>query len=405
MLYYHIFLMRGGYSYFLRYRRIHRLWSQNPPPPPTVSILIPAHNEELVIEDTLQAMVQLHYPKDKLEVILINDCSTDKTGQIADAYAKRYPFIQVVHTQPPFGGKGKSAALNHGFRRSTGDIIVVYDADNTPEPDAVSNLVLALLKDKKAGVVVGKFRVINARKNWLTRFINVETITFQWLAQAGRWFWFRMVTIPGTNFAIRRSVLEQVGGWDEQALAEDTELSIRVYHAGYHIRFFPAAVTWEQEPETWKVWWKQRTRWVRGNLYVIGKYLFRFRQLHNKKVLLDLFYFLCTYILLFGGILTSHAMLLASLFGLVQIKMGLVSYVLLSLGFLLYMTQSLLALSLENQLTVKNGMAAFLMYCMYTQMWVALVAVSVCLETKRLFLRQDMKWYKTERFDREVHRS
>ncbi|BBP87230.1 hypothetical protein BsIDN1_08480 [Bacillus safensis] len=133
-------------------------------------------------------------------------------------------------------------------------------------------MVLGLLNDPKAGAVVGKFRVINAAKNLLTKFINIETICFQWMAQGGRWKWFGIATIPGTNFAIRRHILEELGGWDVHALAEDTELTIRVYNLGYVIRFFPAAITWEQEPETWKVWWRQRTRWARGNQYVVLKF-------------------------------------------------------------------------------------------------------------------------------------
>lgn len=179
---------------------------------------------------------------------------------------------------------------------------MVYDADNTPEPEAVYHLVIGLNNDKKAGAVVGKFRVVNAKENLLTRFINVETLTFQRLAQAGRWYWFKMTTIPGTNFAIRRSVIEELGGWDEKAISEDTELSFRVYNAGYHIRLFTAAVTWEQEPEpeTLKVWWRQRMRWARGNQYVIFKFLSKFKQVNNK-VRWDLFYFLFTYIFFFGG--------------------------------------------------------------------------------------------------------
>ena len=262
MLFYHIFLMLGGYLEFLKHDKVVKKFSENKEELPMVSILIPAHNEQLVIENTLQAMVNLDYPKDKLEVIPINDNSNDDTGFIVDEYAKRYPFIRPLHTKPPTGGKGKSGALNQGLKHSTGEVIVVYDADNTPEPEAVYHLVLGLNNDKKAAAVVGKFRVLNATENLLTRFINIETLTFQWLAQAGRWHWFKMTTIPGTNFAIRRSVIEKLGGWDEKAISEDTELSFRVYNAGYHIRFFPAAITWEQEPETLKVWWKQRMRWA-----------------------------------------------------------------------------------------------------------------------------------------------
>src|SRR5690625_4592698 len=258
---------------------------------------------------------------------------------------------------------------------------------------------MGLENDSKAGAVVGKFRVINAKASLLTRFINIETITFQWLAQAGRWFWFKMSTIPGTNFAIRRSILEKLGGWDEKALSEDTELSIRVYNMGYYIRFFPEAMTWEQEPETLKVWWKQRTRWARGNLYVIFKYIFQFWKLKNKKVLIDLYYFLFTYFLFFGGILLSHTIFVVNLIHDLNLSIGIVSYVLLIVGFLLFVTEVCLALSMErNQLTMKNFLTVLFMYLTYSQMWIFLVIYSSFLEMKRLIFRQEVKWYKTQRF-------
>ncbi|HZG81571.1 MAG TPA: glycosyltransferase family 2 protein, partial [Brevibacillus sp.] len=195
MLLYHMFLMQGGYFHYLRYARSIPDWEKNEQPKPTVSILIPAHNEEVVIERTIKAMLRLDYPKEKLEIIVINDNSSDRTGEICDHYAAKYPYVKVVHTKPPHAGKGKSGALNQGLAHSTGEIIVVYDADNTPERKAVHYLVLALQNDPRAGVAVGKFRVVNAAKNLLTHFINIETICFQWVAQAGRFFWFRVTTI------------------------------------------------------------------------------------------------------------------------------------------------------------------------------------------------------------------
>lgn len=399
MLFYHAFLMLGGYLHSLAYRKFEKGMLTDLSTFPTVSILIPAHNEEVVIEQTLQSMVRLNYPKEKLEVIVINDNSSDRTGEILERYKKDYPFIHAIHTKPPYGGKGKSAALNRGLNYSTGEIIVVYDADNTPEPDAVKLLALGLLKDQKAGAVVGKFRVVNAKQNILTRLINMETLTFQWLAQAGRWFWFKMTTIPGTNFAIRRSILEELGGWDEKALSEDTELSIRVYNLGYHIRFFPAAITWEQEPETLRVWWRQRTRWARGNLYVLSKYLLQFRKLKNKKVLIDLFYFLFTYLLFFTGVLLSHAIFVVNLVYDLELKIGAVSYVLLIVGFLLFVTEVCLALSIEKkQLTLKNFFTVLFMYFTYSQLWIFLVFYSAVVELKRVVVRGEVEWYKTKRF-------
>ncbi|WAA09074.1 glycosyltransferase [Fervidibacillus albus] len=402
MLFYHMFLMEGGFFFSLRFKRTYDNYKREGSTFPSVTILIPAHNEEMVIENTIKSLIKLHYPKKKLEIIVINDHSTDGTGVIADLYASKYPYIKVIHNYSPDGGKGKSGALNIGFAHSSGEIIVVYDADNRPEPDSVKNLVLPLEMDEKAGAAVGKFRVINANKNVLTRFINIETITFQWLAQAGRWFWFKLATIPGTNFSIRRSVLEKLGGWDENALSEDTELSIRVYNLGYRIHFFPAAITWEQEPETWRVWWKQRTRWASGNMYVISKYLLHFRRLKTKKVFIDLFYFLSTYLFFFAGILISHSIFLLNLFFDLNIDPGIVSYVLLIIGFLLFVTEILLALSMEKkQLNVFNGFAVIMMYFVYSQLWLLLILYSSFAEMKRMLLKRERKWYKTERY-REV---
>jgi len=398
MLFYHMFLMLGGYLFSLKHERPLGLWSVKNSELPFVSILIPAHNEEIVIENTIQSMVNLNYPKEKLEVIIINDNSSDLTGMIANKYAKKYTYIKVIHNKPPNAGKGKSGALNTGFKHSSGDIIVVYDADNTPEPDAVRNLVVPLIKGRKIGAVVGKFRVINAKKNILTRFINIETITFQWLAQAGRWYWFRLATIPGTNFAIRRDIIETLGGWDEKALAEDTEISIRVLDLGYSIRFFPSAITWEQEPEKWRVWWKQRTRWACGNMYVIVKYLFRFTKLREKKILIDLFYFLLTYFLFFTGILLSHSIFVLNLFVDLDLTIGFVSYALLIVGFLLFVTELLLALSIEKQTSIKNFFAIIFMYFTYSQIWLILVVFSALSEMKRMTFRRERKWYKTERY-------
>lgn len=399
MLLYHAFLMFGSFIHTMKYEKYKQKLTTTPKVFPKVSILIPAHNEEVVIEDTIKSMIQLNYPKDKLEVIVINDNSTDLTGAIIDEYCKRYTFIKAVHTKPPNAGKGKSNALNQGLQHSTGEIIAVYDADNTPEPDAIRYLALGLCNDQKAGAVVGKFRVVNANENILTKFINIETLTFQWLAQAGRWFWFKITTIPGTNFAIRRSILEKLGGWDEKALSEDTELSIRVYNLGYYIRFFPAAITWEQEPENLKVWWRQRTRWARGNLYVLFKYLFRFKQLNNKKVFIDLFYFFFTYFLFFSSVLLSHIIFVVNLTYDLKLTIGTVSYALLIVGFLLFVTEICLTLSMErNQLTMKNFLTVILMYFTYSQMWVFLVIYSSFLELKRILLRQEVKWYKTKRF-------
>jgi len=400
MLLYHMFLMLGGYLHFWRFENVIPGWEKNMNDLPTVSILIPAHNEAVVIRKTLQAMIRLDYPKELLEVIVINDNSSDATGDIARDISQKHSFIKVIDTKPPHAGKGKSTALNEGLKVATGKYIAVYDADNTPEKKSIYYLVMGLENDPKAGAVVGKFRVSNAKKTLLTRFINIETIGFQWMAQAGRWHWFKMATIPGTNFAIRRSIVERLGGWDVQALAEDTELSVRVYNLGYHIRFFPAAITWEQEPETWKVWWRQRTRWARGNQYVIVKFLLDFFKLERKAILFDLLYFFFTYFLFFFGVILSNVIFVTNLFVELNLTIGIVTIVLWVLAYLLYVTQVYITLSIEKtEMTLTNFFIVLFMYFTYSQLWILLVINALYIETKRILFGEEIKWYKTERFD------
>ncbi|WP_442604349.1 glycosyltransferase family 2 protein [Paenibacillus sp. KN14-4R] len=401
MLLYHMFLTLGGYLYS------NKLEIDGPDPMPAdektwpkVSIMIPAHNEDIVIRQTLHAMVALDYPKELLEVIVINDNSSDRTGEIVDEFAAQYSFIIPLHTFPPDGGKGKSHALNRALKIAKGELIAVYDADNTPEKAAVKNLVSGLIHRPDVAAVVGKFRVINAKKNLLTKFINIETISFQWMAQAGRWFWFSITTIPGTNFMIRRSVLDKVGGWDEKALAEDTELSIRVYEAGYVIRFYPLAITWEQEPETWKVWFKQRTRWAMGNQYVIFKYMKQLFRLKRKRILFDIIYYFFTYFLFLGGVALSHFLFIAGLAGWMQVSVPGPFLLIWVLAYVLFIVEIMITLGIERtEMHPQNFFIVILMYLSYSQLWLVLVIRSFYLQIRHAIKKQEMKWDKTQRFE------
>jgi cellulose synthase/poly-beta-1,6-N-acetylglucosamine synthase-like glycosyltransferase len=142
---------------------------------PTVSILIPARNEEKVIGNLLEKMTELSYPKEKLEVILIDDASLDNTGKIAEEYAKKYKFIKILHRDKRIGGKGKPAALNAGFRQSTGEIVLCFDADYLPNCSIVSKLV-EKFADPSVGAVQGRPVVLNESQNIITRLIALERI-------------------------------------------------------------------------------------------------------------------------------------------------------------------------------------------------------------------------------------
>ncbi len=401
ILFYHIFLTFGGYRHFVD-TLTGKDMEEEMDEYPSISILIPAHNEEMVIGRTVDAMSRLIYPREKLEIIVINDCSSDRTGEILAEKCEKVPNLQVLTLVPPEGAKGKSNALNHGLAVSKGEYIVIYDADNTPERRAVMHLAQEIVQHDDLGAVVGKFRTRNKEVSWLTRFINIETLSFQWLLQAGRCHFFGITTIPGTNFIIRRSLLEKMGGWNTQALTEDTELTVRIYESGYRIYWLPHAVTWEQEPETLRVWIKQRTRWAQGNMWIMGHYFLNIFHLHNSRIRADVLYFTFTYFVFFLAVVISDAIFVLGLMDITRITISGPFVVIWLLAYILFVAETYLSLSLERgEGTRLNFFLTVMMYFTYSQLWLILVFKAAFLLLKRLFSKdRSFHWYKTERSSR-----
>lgn len=191
-----------GYINFIKSMKEKKMVDKQTYEFPSVTILIPAHNEDKVIANTIEAMLNLKYPKDKLKVMVINDGSKDRTKEIIEGYAAQDERVVLFDVPKGQGGKGKSRALNLGVKQVKSDVIAIYDADNTPDPMALHYLIANLVSDKELGAVIGKFRTVNKNRNLLTRFINIETLSFQSMLQAGRWQMHNIATLPGTNFVI-----------------------------------------------------------------------------------------------------------------------------------------------------------------------------------------------------------
>ena len=393
-----VVLIVSGYRYYLKCER------QKPPVPntfPMISIMVPAHNEGKVIVQTVRALLSFSYPKDRYEIIVINDNSSDNSAQLLANLKEDMEAdnLTIINTDKTTGGKGKSNALNIGFQRCHGEYIVIYDADNTPEKSALGILVAEITQDDTLGAVIGKFRTRNKNASILTKFINIETLAFQWMAQAGRWNLFGLCTIPGTNFIIRRSIIEAIGGWDTKAIAEDTEISFRIYMMGYRIKFQPSAVTWEQEPQTVKVWFKQRTRWVKGNIYVIIKNLPLLFDPKAKKIRFDLLYFLSIYFLLLTSLIISDSALLLYAVGWAHTTLAGFSNLLWFLAILLFILGTYVTISTEKgELNLSNLNVIVLMYFTYSKMWMVVAAYGLYKYFTDVLFRRETKWYKTERF-------
>ncbi len=340
---------------------------------PPVSILIPAHNEELVIEKTVQSLREMDYPREKIEIIVINDGSTDGTAAVVEKLAARDSRVRLFNVPSELATRGKGAALNLGIKEASHELIAVYDADNTPQPDSLRRLVVALLNDQKAVSAFGKFRTRNRHQSLLTRFINLETLCFQFMIQSGRYCLFKLAILPGTNFIIYRKAVEAVGGWDASALTEDTELSIRLYRNGGQIRYVPDAITWEEEPSSWKVWLRQRTRWVRGNFYVVRKFLIPSLKDGHVSLALELLHLFLLYYLFLISILFSHLFFLFSAFGLIAVLAPGPFFAVWMCAFLLFMAQIWTVCTYEGEANWKNLGVTLLMYFTYCQGWIVVV--------------------------------
>ncbi|MEI7812278.1 MAG: glycosyltransferase [Ignavibacteria bacterium] len=396
MIAYQFILTVFGYKNYLTSLKEKREVDKNEYELPSCSILIPAHNEERVIGKTIEAMLRLNYPKDKLEIIVINDGSSDSTRAIIESYATLDKRVVLYDIPKGQGGKGKSRTLNLGIKTAKSDVIAIYDADNTPDPNALRYLVIQLISNKELGAVIGKFRTVNKNTNLLTRFINIETLSFQSMLQAGRWQMHNIATLPGTNFVMWNWLISRLDGWDEEALTEDSELSIRIYEEGYKIKFIPYAITYEQEPQEWKVWIKQRMRWVRGNNYVIAKFFKHIPKFKNKRLAFDLLYNLSLYYIFFVAILISDLLFIVSALNLVSISLpGPYTYVWI-MAFVLFLFEIILAISFDEEESFKNAGLIVLSYFSYCQLWIYIVLKAIYSE----YIKKEKRtWDKTVRFE------
>jgi len=360
-----------------------------------VSILVPAHNEEIVMAGTLESLLHLDYPQDRMEIIVIDDSSTDRTRRVIEHMMATDRRLKLVGIPPGLGGRGKSHALNQALRHAGYDFVAVYDADNAPEPQSLRMLVAELVADTRLAAAVGKVRTMNRGTNFLTRCVNIEFISFQWIIQAGRWRLLRLASLPGTNYVIRRDALERVGGWDPSAIADDAELTVRLTQEGYHIKFVPYAVTWEPEPQHWGVWLRQRLRWARGGTYVVRKYVQRLMRLRRRALLLEVFHLLSIYHMFFVVLVVSDLIFLGGLVGGMEVGPSSNPLMILwGLALAIFLLELGIALAIEGEHTPVNLLVAAAMYFTYCQVWVYVCAKAHYLDLVR---QERLRWEKTVR--------
>jgi cellulose synthase/poly-beta-1,6-N-acetylglucosamine synthase-like glycosyltransferase/spore germination protein YaaH/peptidoglycan/xylan/chitin deacetylase (PgdA/CDA1 family) len=231
---------------------------------PLVSVLIPAYNEESIIVYTVNSVLESDYPK--LEVIVIDDGSTDGTGELLDQQFGHNPAVRIIH-QP---NSGKSAALSHGLDEASSGILVTIDADTAVEPDAVSKLVRHFI-NPRVGAVAGNVKVGN-RISWLTRWQALEYVTSQNLEKRAFDLLNCIPVVPGALSAWRAEAINECGGFSADTVAEDTDLTITIRRAGWKIYYEEESIGWTDAPETASALVRQRFRWTFGTLQAFWKH-------------------------------------------------------------------------------------------------------------------------------------
>lgn len=311
-----------------------------PSPPPSVTVLIPAYNEEDVILETAGAVLRSDLPG--LKVIIVDDGSVDRTGELLDTQFGANPRVTVLHQE----NRGKAAALSRAMAEANTEILVTIDADTEVEPDAISKLARHF-SHPDVGAVAGNVKVGN-RTRWLTRWQALEYITSQNLEKRAFDLLNCITVVPGALGAWRKAAIEAAGGITADTVAEDADLTIAIRKQGWRIGYDEEAVAWTEAPETPGALVRQRFRWTFGTLQAFWKHrdtLFRRKYgtlgwiaLPNIFIFQLLFPLISPVIdLMFLGSVVAWALLRLNLFSLAQVGTteNLERSVLFFLGFLL----------------------------------------------------------------------
>ncbi len=230
---------------------------------PRVSIVMPAYNEERYIVPSIRTLLELDYPKDKLEIIIVDDGSTDNTYKVAKAFES--PSLHVFRKEN--GGKG--AALNFGLRQAGGELVATMDADSYVAKDTISQLI-PYFEDKDVMAVTPAVK-IKQSDSWLKEFQRVEYLMILFSRKLLSFIDSVPVT-PGPFSMFRRAVFDKVGFFDEENLVEDQEIALRIQAANFKIKSSMTADVYTEPPDNMSDLITQRVRWQRGGIRNYWKY-------------------------------------------------------------------------------------------------------------------------------------
>jgi 1,2-diacylglycerol 3-beta-glucosyltransferase len=228
---------------------------------PYVSLLVAAKNEESVIHRLVTTLCNLDYPSTRYEVWVIDDNSTDGTAQRLQDLRKQYPQLRVLRRGAGASG-GKSGALNQVWPDTQGDIIGVFDADAQVPQDVLRSIV-PMFDQEGVGAVQMQKAVVNRAKNLWTRGQQAEMALDSYFQQQ-RISLGGIGELRGNGQFVRRTALAQCGGWNEETITDDLDLTLRLHFSGWSIQFLLYPAVNEEGVEQALALWHQRNRWAEG---------------------------------------------------------------------------------------------------------------------------------------------
>ena len=263
-LYMSVVWIIGGLIFFMR-------WETKAEPSldafPSFSIIIPAHNEEANIEQTVENLKDLNYPN--YDVIVVNDGSSDDTAHILTGLVEKYSdWLKVINVNPN-GGKAK--ATNAALLFSKGHFILVMDADSILDKDALKYLAWHFVSHPRLGAVTGNPRVLN-RTTLLGKIQVGEYSSIIGLIKRAQRILGKILTVSGVIAAYRRSALFQCGLFSADTVTEDIDMTWKLQKTFWDVRYEPRALCWVLVPETIKGLFMQRVRWAQGGIEVLKKH-------------------------------------------------------------------------------------------------------------------------------------
>jgi cellulose synthase/poly-beta-1,6-N-acetylglucosamine synthase-like glycosyltransferase len=248
---------------YLRHRKTYLEKPQGTDWQPIVSVVVPAYNESKYLRECLDSVLAVDYPKEKMDIIVVDDGSTDDTLEIAKEYEKKGMRVFTKEN----GGKG--AALNFGLEKAKGELVATMDADSYLTKDTIKELI-PFFVEKDVMAVTPSVK-IREGGSWMKELQRVEYLMILFSRKLLSFIDSVPVT-PGPFSIFRTKVFDEVGNFDEQNLVEDQEIALRIQSHHYKIRSSMTAGVYTEPPDNLKDLLRQRVRWQRGGFRNYWKY-------------------------------------------------------------------------------------------------------------------------------------